>query len=92
MSITDDRRIEELERLAQSLTTRVERLEGAGEGERRAGAGAPRPPRAFQPSSLPTVSLGTAPESRSNDHAPDRDSHQRLEDLEAMTAALPTFC
>lgn len=80
MSITDDRRIEDLEELARSLTTRVERLERSGVAGRRP-ASEPHPVRTFEPSSLPTVSLSTPPPSRSADHADLPDPHQRLEDL-----------
>jgi len=82
MSVVDDRRIEDLERLARSLTGRVERLERAGAPEtarpaRRAasvavGRAAAVAPHASEP--LPTVRL-------SPPLPPTPDSHQGFEDL-----------
>jgi uncharacterized membrane protein len=75
MSVVDDRRIEDLEQLARSLTTRVDRLERAAVREQH-----PAPARArTERSSLPTISLSTPPALREPIEV--QDSRQRFEDL-----------
>ncbi|HWF71911.1 MAG TPA: DUF2339 domain-containing protein [Solirubrobacteraceae bacterium] len=95
MSVIDDQRIEDLERWARSLSTRIEHLEhatppprpaapgpaapGPAAGPAAPGPGAPRP-WTVEPTTLPTVRLSTPPPSP-DPETPARDSHQRFEDL-----------
>ncbi|MDQ6807187.1 MAG: DUF2339 domain-containing protein, partial [Actinomycetota bacterium] len=81
MSVVDDRRIEDLERLARSLSSRVERLEYATARSQRPAR--PRPPAAapaIEPTSLPTERLSVPPPC-DEPRPPASDAHQRFEDL-----------
>jgi uncharacterized membrane protein len=74
----DDRRIEDLERWARSLSSRMDRLEHVAAPRPAAAshpAAARRPARVFEPSPLPTRPLSIP------DPTPAPDAHDRFEDL-----------